>query len=395
MACGLWHFCQSISAVGFTQVEATNVTLVQSVTERVTLLLMPISKYLTNRFVSAITVATILLSAQSCLLNAFSQKPSFIVKGKKIYGPDGKEFIAKGVNINGSNWVWPREMTQDADLIAKCWKFNLVRVNSLVLPHKGPKWSDNNNLDKLVTEFTKRKVVVMFTVHDRTGEYFEGSDLKKLVKWHKDLAQKYKDNPYVWFDVMNEPGAFPPPNRTKWLNLHRQVIKAIRDEAGASNVIMVEGTAWGQDTGTWDTKPVETVNSAILQDGNNLIKFNGKTYNNIVFSIHTYDQWKYGDSRLANYFDRVLAKNLALVIGEYGIRNGNQDTTKSVDSMFKTAVSRRIGRVAWHWFGGDDNDLTTTENGGGWHVNNCTNPTNLTWLGKKVWSDTHSRTPQK
>ena len=323
------------------------------------------------------------------VVSSNSEQPGFTVKGTKIYDPAGQEFVIQGVNINGLNWVWPRDMTQDADSIATCWKFNLVRVNSLLLPQDGPKWPDNNDLDKLVAEFTKRKVVVMFEAHDRTGGYFADSDLTTLVNWYKQLAQKYKDNPYVWFDVMNEPGAASSPDQATWLNVHQQVISAIRDQASASNMILVEGSAWGQDAGAWNSDPVPKANSSILQDGSNLITFNGKTYNNIAFSIHAYDQWKFGDARLADYLDRVLAQNLAIVVGEYGVRNANQDTSQATESMFNVTVPRKIGRVVWHWFGGDENDLTTTNNGGGWYINSCTNPTNLTWLGQKVWSDTH------
>ncbi|HEY9844568.1 MAG TPA: PA14 domain-containing protein, partial [Candidatus Caenarcaniphilales bacterium] len=52
-------------------------------------------------------------------------------------------------------------------------------------------------------------------------------------------------------------------------------------------------------------------------------------------------------------------------------------------------MPRKIGRIVWAWWGGDENDLTTSGNGGGWHINSCTNPTNLTWLGQQVWQDTH------
>jgi hypothetical protein len=168
------------------------------------------------------------------------------------------------------------------------------------------------------------------------------------------------------------------------------VIKAIRDDAGANNIIIVEGATGGQDAGFSTSGMVQQSDSAILQYAAEVMSFEGKTYPNIVFSIHPYDLWNYGDAKMADYFDRVLGSGLTMIIGEYGVDTG-QDTTPATQSMFNTAVPRGIGRVVWHWDGSDNNDLTTgTSTGGGWEINDCANPTNLSWLGQMVWNDNHS-----
>ncbi|HEY9845677.1 MAG TPA: cellulase family glycosylhydrolase, partial [Candidatus Caenarcaniphilales bacterium] len=199
----------------------------------------------------------------------------FSVSGTKIYNPQGREFVIKGVNIHGPNAPWPDDLTQPVHLdnIANCWKFNLVRVNSRILPTgQGTVYTDNNDTDKLVNAFTKRGIVVMFDAHDRTGGYYEAADgsLQKLKSWYRELAQKHKDNPYVWFNVMNEPGvARKPdqilPDKKKWLTVHREVIQVIREQVGAKNIIVVDGAAWGQDAASWDAEPIPQQNSAILQ----------------------------------------------------------------------------------------------------------------------------------
>jgi hypothetical protein len=60
---------------------------------------------------------------------------------------------------------------------------------------------------------------------------------------------------------------------------------------------------------------------------------------------------------------------------------------------------RGIGRVVWHWYGGDSdgstfhNSLTTTPNpSSGANItpsDGSSRPTNLTWLGGVVWDDNH------
>ena len=128
---------------------------------------------------------------------------TFRIDGARILDPTGNEFVIKGVNINGPEWVWPIEMTQYADKIAYDWKFNAVRVNATVTQDH---FNDNNDIDKIVTAFTSRKVVVIFEAHDWTGSYPSGTALTALQNWHKNQAARYKNNTYVWFNVMNEPG---------------------------------------------------------------------------------------------------------------------------------------------------------------------------------------------
>lgn len=370
---------------------------------------MKVRNFWLRLFVIGILTLALVSILNSCRAERSSlaneqKTPNFKVSGTKIYTPNGKEFIIKGVNINGPNWVWPDDMTQDVHLknIVDCWKFNLVRVNSLlyVTNKPYPQFQDNNDTDKLVNAFTRRGVVVMFEAHDKTGSYYTSDDgsLQDLKNCYRELAKKYKNNPYVWFDVMNEPGDASPPDKAKWLTVHREVIKTIRDEVGANNIIMVEGNSWGQDAGNWDTNPVPWQNSAILRWAKNVIYFNGKTYKNIIFNIHVYAQYlaggnqKLANARLADYFDRVLRQNVVITVGEFGTDAKMKVATQA---MYNTAVPRKIGRIAWAWWGGDDNRLTLkkhpTEVAGGWKINSCTNPTNLSLAGQQVWKDTHSR----
>ncbi|MDM9382416.1 cellulase family glycosylhydrolase [Chlorogloeopsis sp. ULAP01] len=326
----------------------------------------------------------------------------FKTVGSKIYDPEGKEFVIKGVNVQGPNWVWPIDITRDVNAIgSSCWNFNLVRVNSLLFLGETPwrQYTSNNDINKIVREFTSRGIVVMFEAHDRTGRFYEGEDLTALINWHRDLANRYKDNPYVWFNVMNEPGdnTYDAEDRSKWLGVNQAVIKAIRDDAGAKNVIVVDGIAWGQEGNTWNASFVPTENSAILSDAANILNFDGKGYKNIVFSIHIWDLWNFGDAKLANYVDRVLSQNVPLIIGEFGVTNNGIDVTSAMNSMYNVAVPRKIGRIVWHWYNGGPNNglsnrLTNTPNGNtGAAIDSCTNPSNLSNLGRRVWEDTRTR----
>ena len=323
---------------------------------------------------------------------AVSRPPggNFTVSGTTIHGPQGNVFVAKGVNVSGLNWVWSRPTVPDVDLIVDCWDFNLVRVNSFLFTgeQRWPQNDVNNDLDAIVRAFTERGVVVVFEAHDRIGGYYQGEFLTRLIQWYTDLATRYRDNPYVWFDVMNEPGGLYSIDADQWINMHGQVIQAIRN-TGANNIIIVEGANGGQDAGDTSSGMVSESGSAILQYADEVLNYNGQSFSNIVFSIHPYDQWNGGDARMADYFDRVQARGLAMIVGEYGVQT-NANTQAAAQSVFNTTPPRDIGRIVWHWDGGDDNDLTTnTSTGGGWEIDNCEAPTNLSWLGSRVWDDNH------
>ena len=313
----------------------------------------------------------------------------FQVVGSKIYNPSGSEFIIKGTNINGPKYGWPGETPGYVDLVADCWQFNTIRVNVRLFDDKRY-YEANGTIEEIIDTYTAKGIVTIIEAHDRTGKYYQGQELEILKDFHRGLAIKYRDNPYVWFNVMNEPGNENSHDHVSdWLNVHQEVIHAIRDEAGADNIIVIDAHYWGQDVGEWNDQPVAPHRSAILSHGEKVIKFNNKIYDNIVFSIHIYNQWRFSQQKMADYFDRVLAKDLALIVGEYAAEKDDKSKA-AVEYMFNTAVPRKIGRIVWAWWGGDVNDLTTTDNGGGQHINDCQNPTNLTWLGQLVWQDNHS-----
>ncbi len=155
-----------------------------------------------------------------------------------------------------------------------------------------------------------------------------------------------------------------------WQSYHQDLIKMIRDEQQANNIILVEGTSWGQDGGDWNLNTnINPAKSAIISRGQNLINFNNKTYSNIVFSMHIYEMWNGSESRLLDYFAQVKAKNLPLIVGEYGSRN-NDSSLEGTQNMFiilSKAGFSDIGRIVWIWAGGDENNLAQNSQWGTWN----------------------------
>jgi hypothetical protein len=177
---------------------------------------------------------------------------------------------------------------------------------------------------------------------------------------------------------MNEPGGSGDAP-VEWQSTHEEVIKAIRN-AGAPNIIVLDEHQFGQANGFRNT-----AGSGALTYGQAL---NGK-YKNLLFSLHLYTNWIYGKERLDSYIDALHAKNLAVIIGEYG--TANDYSMEVASSVFKSTIQKKVGRIAWAWAGEDIHDLTTTGTGGGFEINSTSGakPTNLSFVGNQVWLDNH------
>jgi hypothetical protein len=375
-----------------------------------------------------------------------SQNPNFRVEGTKIIHPDGTEFIPFGGNMNGYKWGWNNRTRDHINAFVNNWKFNTVRLNCYIKGYhrssqywhhgdfKGT-WNVNNDLDQLIELFTSRGVVVQIEAHDWTGrginvtdqKFFnnsgnelgsnEGETLENpftefggketyesqfeiLVDFFSYFAEKYKDNPYVWFNPMNEPGTvvdgYYLANGSKygqvpqyWADMHILFIQAMR-ELGFNNIIVVDGIAAGQDHGQWWGHNPATIQphiSAILSKGQEV--FNADPIGNTVFSFHAYHNWgkTANPNLISEYVDAVHAKGLAIHIGEAGwyVNGETAEPGVAFHRIFDQdlVMGKGIGVLSWHLQPGDG--MALVHEGTFSRINHPENPTNLTWSGKRFW----------
>ena len=290
---------------------------------------------------------------------------NFQIIGNKIYDPNGQEFIIKGANM----FAW--EGISNVDSYLNDWGFNTIRVPNYLLggyeqPH--PELDDYMTNHRIVDAYTSQGTVVIFDAHDRIGSYYEEEDWEILKDYWRDMAQEFKDNPNVWFNLHNEPGN-ATANPEKWVAYHRELIDIIRGE-GANNLIIVDGESWGQDYHT------QTIADNALE----IMAY----HENILFSLHVYDQWENND--IDAHFDELQAQGIPIMVGEYGSINSSQDTLVASEKMLEAAQEREIGRIVWVAKADDNNDLTTGTGGHAEHFDGTNNEI-LTELGQLVWDD--------
>ena len=273
----------------------------------------------------------------------------------------------------------------------------------------GPENSVNNDLEAIVAEYRAQRMVVMVDYHQLGfGATASAADIAAAVEFWTDIANRFKDNPYVWFNLFNEPEAGDGAAQ-RWRAQHQPVIDAIR-ATGATNIIVIDDTQAGQGAADWwSIGESPEADSGVLSEGPNLVDPVGR----LAFDVHPYDVWGFPndddptcatrytdeqrDARFASYVQRVYDRGFPLLAGEFGFRAGDRPTSGvsyhgdlsgnhppcgstnllAAETAYRVAPSFDLGMILWHGF-----DLTTTgpRPGTSWAA-----PANLTQLGQLQW----------
>ena len=313
-----------------------------------------------------------------------------------IIDPDGNEYLPKGADVAGPA-MWWNEMVLNETSALDCWKFNHIR---LLISYTGAVGS-HNTIDDVVNYFTPKKIVVVIATVDNPAANWSNSTFSSPTgayqNWLRTTATKYKDNPYVWYSVVGENGdSCNDCTTTSWLTPNQQLLKVMRDDAGATNVFLSLGNTWGQEAGCVSGN-IPTAKSCFLTFGDQARFFDNKSYvgQGIIYELHPYEQWNESEARLANYVDRNQAMGNYLWFNDYAESNGGGATSvQALQYVIDQAQTRRLALGGMWSFPGDPTGtpgdcLCTPGCTSGATIDNCTNPSNLTSMGQKIWANTH------
>lgn len=202
------------------------------------------------------------------------------------------------------------------------------------------------------------------------------------------MAKRYKNNPYVWFSLHNEPPQWDPQ---PWRDIHERYLGPIR-AAGAQNLVVVDAPTWGIDLGPKSDRP----NVKFGYDPE-MAPALAKKYGNVMLSMHNYGYDRGSAQALRDYVGKVRATGVPIIIGEFGYRlDGVKewqwgDLNSVAGDKLATAatfdVQKELGLSVlwWHGTHGDTRSLKADytafwEHGSG---NNLSEP------GKRMWALTH------
>lgn len=326
----------------------------------------------------------------------------FRVEEASIVAPDGERFVPIGVNLVGPDGFFNADAVTagHAEVLRDAWNVNSVRLNACLpegCPYTGVHNERNDDLDALVEEYTGAGLVVMIALHQiEPGSWPDDELLGRMADWWHDVALRYADEPLVWFNLLNEPGHDRPASR-RWLDIHRRLLDAVRS-AGAENLVVVDGTQWGQEAGGDGSGPVRSEDSAILTYGDDLKGDDDA----VAFAFHAYDQWasehepdETRDARMTDFIQRVRAEGHAVLIGETGTPANESccdDRSLGTATAYRVASQLGVGLLAWHGQGVDGFQLVDVPNEASSPsaIDDRVAPTNLTWHGSLLWDLAHT-----
>lgn len=157
--------------------------------------------------------------------------------------------------------------------------------------------------------------------------------------------REVQDNPYVWFETLNEPTGHPSSDSDTqsvegWFTLQKELGDVIHEKA-PNSVIVFDGTSLGQDKGTWACTHAPSFGnppdwwqqlSGGLVHGQDLQARYGR--DNVVISPHFYGQWagnkdwgclgpaddpyQYWREDMQTYLNKLSTAGVPVVVGEWG-----------------------------------------------------------------------------
>lgn len=355
----------------------------------------------------------------------------FKVDGTRIYkqettGGIWTEFILKGCNTRGPGYDALVQSTGEISTYWKqYWKFNSVRINCPLIVYQGDvvgvntdensnsylEWGTSSKIKNaefkaLIDEFLENDLVVQIAGRFEVGvsrSDIDATEARILVDWFEKWATTYKDEPRVWFNILNEPNE---SSKTNWRAMHRPAIEAIR-ATGNKSIIIVDSSFWGQDVTLNSNRDAVSSTYLTKTDAEPLTKnAEGVAYNNVVFAVHAYDRWRPSDTttteakRLSEIiFQRYIDTGLCIHMGELNANGISQSAQATYEhnvarGILQAAATKKIGRLYWAWHptGGNPSLVSTSSSSTGAAINKTdgTKPTNLTVIGSAVWDDNHT-----
>ncbi|SDA13856.1 endoglucanase [Ruminococcus sp. YE71] len=254
------------------------------------------------------------------------------VSGANIVNKNGQKFQIRGMSTHGLMWEDFSNITSTASLktLRDDWGVNTIRLAMYTEEWGGyTKGYATQAKNKVNTGVANATSLGMYAVIDwhilNDGDPLKHKD--EAVAFFTEMAQKYKNNENVIYEICNEPNG----TGITWTNNVKPyataVVSAIR-KYDKNAIIIVGTTNWSQD--------IDKVVNSRLSD------------TNIVYSLHfyadTHKQW------LRDRFTNCYNKGLPILVSEFGTCNakgaGNVNTTET-QTWLKLLDSKNVGYINW------------------------------------------------
>jgi endoglucanase len=243
-------------------------------------------------------------------------------EGNRIVDEKGEQRILRGVNRSGFDYDKSGDGISEEEIAFICtqWKAQIIRYPF------NQEWIMNDpayvaTLEKVIGWINTYGAYVLLDLQWRntTVKIPPIPDEEAITMWRR-LAEKFKNNPGVLFDIHNEPHDC---SWAEWRARASQIIEAIR-AVHPKALIFVGGLDWAYDLRGWENDPLP--------------------YANIVYSSHPYpfksEPWAWD-----KYFGNA-ANKLPVFIGEFG---GEESHLQWGIALLEYMAGKNLGWTAWSW----------------------------------------------
>jgi endoglucanase len=204
---------------------------------------------------------------------------------------------------------------------------------------------------KTIVDAVTSKGFVAILDHHNYGRYYNkpiGSPevpAAAFASFWDRLSRPFKDNPRVWFGLMNEPHDMPSED---WLTAANAAISAIR-KGGATNRILVPGNHWSG------------AHSWVGSDNGEVMLRVQDPQNNFLFDVHQYldsdssgskptvESATVGVERLKSFVDWCRTHKKRAFLGEFGVA-ASEDAKAALQNMLASMERDRdvwVGFTYW------------------------------------------------
>lgn len=254
----------------------------------------------------------------------------FHTSGTRLIDAKGYEFVMRGCNYS---WAWQRGQEYSVIPAAKRIGCNAIRIQlSTGVSRQWPK-ATKSDIENLIKLCEQNKLIVVFNTHDETGSE-EVSRLETAANFWiemKDVLNAHLSTVIVnisneWFGGWNQAG--------KWAKGYKQVIPMMR-EAGIKNTLIVDAAGYGQ----WP--------DCIWLKGQEV--YESDPDRNLMFSMHVYDDLGKDEWTVQNAFEKSLAINVPLLVGEFAYKHKGKDV--AYQKTMDLCQEKSVGYLVWSWTG--------------------------------------------
>lgn len=274
-----------------------------------------------------------------------------ILKNGVIHGPDGSEFIGRGIN------VMQGDLSDAADRIPELFPW-ITAVRVPLYRDALGNFPTGAQLAADVRKLTSKKIVVVLEDHTNNanngdagggaGTVFVGTDLDREQAMYQDVFRFFKDDAYVWGGTNNEPPGSDPVALANW---QLTTVNTIRS-TGNENPVLLEISGYD----------VNTINAGMPQS------VYSQMYNTI-WDVHFYG----GNSHLSTdqgVVDQTLSEQavaaqkitskggvvMPVWIGEFGNSQDSHTIDRNADQTIKAVLTGPYSYTAWAWGNGNPGD---------------------------------------